>query len=311
MSTEETVIPPAPEGGSAPPTPEPASTESDAPKGWDAIDKWFTSSTEDGTDVDATLEAHVNAVTPEFLAGLDPAARLTAQSVKARADKLVAEAQAKVEAAEKAANERVAKVEAEAQRRLRELDARERAHLEAMAAFKPPGAEPEADVFTAEGRKARMKFEADRAAWESAQPARELLRVKQVQALVSSVQERYPDLKDEKVSAEFDAFMDRENEGWDPKSGTRPPLEYERGARLFMSERTARIEREQREQRVRAEDQARVQAAARIGGRASGAGAVDPYTKFKQMKSADEDQAWNYFATLSEAEKASVMAHYN
>jgi hypothetical protein len=309
MSTEETVIPPAPEGGTPPP--EPASTEPAAPTGWDAIDKWFTTSTEDGTDVDAALEAHVNAVTPEFLAGLDPAARLTAQSVKARADKLVAEAMAKVEATEKAANERVAKIEAEKERRFRELDARERAHLEAMAAFKPPGAEPEVDVFTADGMKARMKFEADRAAWESAQPARETLRAKQVQALVSSVQDRYPDLKDEKVSAEFDAFMDRENEGWDPASKTRPPLEYERGARLFMSERTARIEKEQREQRVRAEDQARVVAASRIGGRASGAGAADPYTTFKRMKEADADQAWGYFATLSEAEKASVMSHYN
>lgn len=309
MSTEETVIPPAPEGGTPPP--EPASTEPAAPTGWDAIDKWFTTSTEDGTDVDATLEAHVSAVTPEFLASLDPGARLTAQSVKARSDKLVAEAMAKVEATEKAANERVAKVEAETARQRRELEARERAHLEAMAAFKPPGAEPEVDVFTADGMKARMKFEADRAAWESAQPAREELKIKKVQALVNETMERYPDLKDPKVSAEFDAFMDKENEGWDPASKTRPPLEYERGARLFMSERTARIQDEQRRERVRAEDQARVVAASRIGGRASGAGAVDPYTKFKQMKEADADQAWVYFGTLSEAEKASVMSHYN
>lgn len=318
MSTEETVIPPTPEAPAAeveqPEAPATAvvaaAPAAEVPKGFEAFDAWYAERTASAEGVDKTLDEFASGFTVDAFNALDPAAQTTAMAVRAQYEKRIAEA-------EKAAEEKVAKAKAEADKVLatakakeKQLAQRERAMFAAAAAAQDPGAPPEVDVFTKEGMTANARYLAQKAAWEAAAPMRERERAEATRQAWESTQETYPDLADPKVYAEFEAFMDEKNKGWDPKSGTPPRVSLKVGAELFFNARELAQARAERQARVQAEDRARATAATQIGRRAGGSPNGDALAIFNAKIKSDENDAWRYFAGLPEGDKARIQASF-
>lgn len=293
-STDPTPTPPATEPAAAA---TPADTGTPTPKGYEAFASWV-----DRAKAAVPAEADDSVFgefTPESFENLDPKAQLAIRSAMRHFEKLDAERQ-------KPLTEREEKIKAEAERvkaAEKALRGRERALLELTATAKPPAEGDEPDPFTPEGAREVAKREAQRARWEAEAPLRD--RAKQLaqrEAWVGLV-EQYPDLRKPSVKAEFEAWLEKENEGVD-LTKERPRRTTEDGAELFFLRKAQAAAAE----RVRADEAARQQERARAAthvGASSGAGVSNPLDTYQQIrKTKGDDAAWDYLEANPAAMKA-------
>jgi hypothetical protein len=288
----ETPVVAAPDAGAAPP--DPAAAEAAHKRGVSALREAFA-----GELDNEELDALADGLDPEHFKKLDKATQASIRAFLRTSDKEVEARKSDWEKREKAISDKEAAIKASE----RSFKQREAALLEQAAAAKAPGAKPEIDPFTPEGAAALAKYHAEQAAYEREAPLRERAREVRIQAAWDALCDQHPDLRNDKVSAEFDAFMAEKNKGVDRSKGQSPRLTAEDGAIIFFSNRKLAALQSKQTDTTRRSDADRADAARHIG-RARGGAAPDRLAAYDRLRETDRDAAWNLLESDPELQRA-------
>lgn len=287
---------------------EPAAEPADDGAKFDAL---LSDIFKDDADAGKDDKALVGAISREEIESMSPKHRAAFRALAARA----AEKEGKLAADQKAWAE---KREAE-QRRLdagvAELRRRQQA-LMSMVDFKTAREQagkpaPRVDPTTPDGLRQLAEHTAQKAAAEGVLKVLAGVEQSKAQAEREAAYDRlkdtYPELRDEKVDAEFYQFLVKENEGIDRAKGEPLRMNAVQGARIFFAERRAQAAA------TAARDTAAAQAADRADSARAGIGRSAGGAAGKREITIPDDvfatnQVGAYLASLSPADRAALIA---
>lgn len=289
-----------PAADAAPPEPSP----DDAAAKLDALPGILREAFEGDLDEDE-LDSIAGGLKADDLRKLPPNVRATLRAIVKRdvaADKVRADRDAAWEAQKTTS---LAKFESD-QKALRKREAALLA-IAASPSAADPGKAPEIDPFTPEGQAAMAKFHAQKGISEAFGPLRQEERVARETAFWDDLQDKFPDLRDQKTADEFGAFVAEMNKGIDPEAvrqgREKPRVGAGLAAELFFNRREKdKLQREATERTTReASDRAE---SARAIGRASHGGVPNLLGRYDALRKQDEDAAFELLESNPSLRKA-------